>query len=214
MIAPKKNIPKSVRRREEIVQCATELFDKKGFFNTSLDDVAQAVGIKREALYYYYKNRTELLLAIIAPQATELINSLKEVISSSLPAKEKLRLAIQNHLDRFDRHCLEMTITLRDGVMGTSDPVREPMAKVWKSYEKLWTKLIADGQASGEFIVSGDPKMVSFGILGMCNWLSRWYKPDGSTSIEQLIDTYFKLVGEGLLPRSSSDKPESDIKKS
>ncbi|MGE4125568.1 MAG: TetR/AcrR family transcriptional regulator [Pusillimonas sp.] len=204
MTAPKKNIPKSVRRREEIVRCATELFDKKGFFNTSLDDVAQAVGIKREALYYYYKNRTELLLAIIAPQATELINSLKEVVSSNLPAKEKLRQAIQNHLDRFDRHCLEMTITLRDGVMGTSDPVREPMAKVWKTYEKLWTKLIADGQASGEFEISGDPKMVSFGILGMCNWLSRWYKPDGTTSIEQLIETYFKLVSEGLLPRPST----------
>ena len=201
MTAPKKNIPKSVRRREEIVQCATELFDKKGFFNTSLDDVAQAVGIKREALYYYYRNRTELLLAIIAPQATELIESLKEVVASSLPAKEKLRLAIQNHLDRFDRHCLEMTITLRDGVMGTSDPVREPMTKVWKSYEQLWTTLIADGQSSGEFNIAGDPKMVSFGILGMCNWLSRWYKPDGKTSIEQLIDTYFKLVSEGLLPR-------------
>ena len=201
MTAPKKNIPKSVRRREEIVQCATELFDKKGFFNTSLDDVAQAVGIKREALYYYYRNRTELLLAIIAPQATELIESLKEVVASSLPAKEKLRLAIQNHLDRFDRHCLEMTITLRDGVMGTSDPVREPMTKVWKSYEQLWTTLIADGQSSGEFNIAGDPKMVSFGILGMCNWLSRWYKPDGKTSIEQLIDTYFTLVSEGLLPR-------------
>ena len=78
------------------------------------------------------------------------------------------------------------------------------MAKVWKTYEKLWTKLIADGQASGEFEIFGDPKMVSFGILGMCNWLSRWYKPDGTTSIEQLIETYFKLVSEGLLPRPST----------
>jgi AcrR family transcriptional regulator len=186
------------------VRCATELFDKKGFFNTSLDDVAQAVGIKREALYYYYKNRTELLLAIIAPQAIELINSLEEVVSSGLPAKEKLRLAIQNHLDRFDHHCLEMTITLRDGVMGTSDPVREPMVKVWKTYEKLWTKLILEGQTSGEFEIVGDPKMVSFGILGMCNWLSRWYKPDGKTTVEELIETYFRLVSEGLLPRSSA----------
>lgn len=201
MTISKKNIPKSVRRREEIIQCATELFDKKGFFNTSLDDVAQAVGIKREALYYYYKNRTELLLAIIEPQALGLITSLRAIVKSTLPADEKLRLAIKNHLDRFDRHCLEMTITLRDGIMGASDPVRISMAKVWKTYERLWTQLIADGQAAGEFDTLGDPKMVAFGILGMCNWLSRWYKPEKKTSIEQLIDTYFHLISEGLLPR-------------
>src|SRR3546814_13480717 len=40
--------------------------------------------------------------------------------------------------------------------------------------------------------------MIAFGILGMCNWLARWYKPDKEVSIEQLIDTYFNLVSQGL----------------
>ncbi|TAL76187.1 MAG: TetR/AcrR family transcriptional regulator [Burkholderiaceae bacterium] len=198
MNLPLTTLSKSVRRREEIIQCATELFDKQGFFNTSLDDVAQAVGLKREALYYYFKNRTELLLAIIEPQAIDLIAGLESIVNSDLPAEEKLRRAMENHLERFDRHCLEMTITLRDGIMGTSDPVKASMTRVWKTYEKLWTSLIEKGQAFGQFDNTGDPKMVAFGILGMCNWLARWYKPDKAVSIEQLIDTYFKLVSQGL----------------
>ena len=64
---------KSERRREAILAHATELFDRKGYLNTSLDDVAQAVGLTREALYYYYRNRSEILLAIIEPQAAGLI---------------------------------------------------------------------------------------------------------------------------------------------
>src|SRR5690606_30685581 len=112
---PTAPLSKSMRRREEIIQTATELFDRQGFFNTFLDDVAQAIGLKREALYYYFKNRAELLLAIIEPQAIDLIAGLEEIVSSDLPSEQKLHRAMENHLDRFDRHCLEMTITLRDG---------------------------------------------------------------------------------------------------
>lgn len=198
MNLPTAPLSKSMRRREEIIQTATELFDRQGFFNTSLDDVAQAIGLKREALYYYFKNRAELLLAIIEPQAIGLIAGLEEIVSSDLPSEQKLHRAMENHLDRFDRHCLEMTITLRDGIMGSSDPVQSSMTRVWKTYEKLWTALIKEGQDSGQFQNIGDPKMIAFGILGMCNWLARWYKPDKEVSIEQLIDTYFNLVSQGL----------------
>ena len=159
------------------------------------------MGLKREAIYYYYKNRAELLLAIIEPQSTVLIEGLRNIISSPLPADEKLHHAIKNHLERFDRHCLEMTVTLRDGIMGSSDPVQTSMTRAWKTYEKLWTTLIKDGQDSGRFSLIGDPKMIAFGILGMCNWLARWYKPDHEISIDQLIETYFKLVGQGLIHR-------------
>ena len=190
---------KSERRREEILARATELFDRKGYLNTSLDDVAQAVGLTREALYYYYRNRSEILLAIIEPQAAGLIDGLKAIVEGSAPAAEKLRLAVRNHLERFDLHCLEMTITLRDGVMGTGDPVRGAMARIWKKYERMWIALVAQGQASGAFSTSGDPKMVAFGILGMCNWLARWYDPKKQTSIDEIIRTFSDLVSDGLV---------------
>ena len=190
---------KSARRREAIVAHATELFDRKGYLNTSLDDVAQAVGLKREGLYYYFRNRSEILLAIIEPQAAGLIDGLKAIVESSAPAGEKLHLAVRNHLERFDLHCLEMTITLRDGVMGTGDPVRGAMTRIWKKYERMWTTLIAQGQSTGEFAGTGDPKMVAFGILGMCNWLARWYDPKKKTSIEEIIQTFSDLVSRGLV---------------
>jgi TetR/AcrR family transcriptional regulator, cholesterol catabolism regulator len=193
---------KSDIRREAILRAATELFDRQGYANTSLDDVSQAVGIKREALYYYYRSRAEILLAIIGPQAAALIDGMKEVVASDDPAPVKLRSAVHNHLKRFDRHCLEMTISLRDGITNAGE-VGSAMSKIWKEYEQLWTSLIESGQRSGEFAALGDAKMVTFGILGMCNWLARWYNPRKPASLDEIIDTYFTLVSQGLVPRSA-----------
>lgn len=195
--------PRSSLRRETILRCATELFDRQGFSNTSLDDIAQAVGVTREALYYYYRNRSEILLAIIEPQSAALIEGLQAIVKAPSPANEKLRMAIQNHLQRFDRHCLEMTISLRDGLLNTNDPVRKSMVRTWKRYERLWRALITEGQISGEFERIGDARMIAFGILGMCNWLARWYDPRKQVAIDEIIETYFKLVSLGVVSRSS-----------
>jgi AcrR family transcriptional regulator len=192
---------KSDLRREAILRTAVDLFDRHGYVNTSLDDVARAVGIRREALYYYYRSRAEVLLAIIGPQTEALVEGMKAVMEGGASAPEKLELAIRNHLKRFDRHCLEMTISLRDGIMGASPEVRSAMQRVWKDYERMWTALVEQGQRDGSFVVLGEPKMVAFGILGMCNWLSRWYNPRKHASVDELIRTYFLMLTQGLLPR-------------
>jgi TetR/AcrR family transcriptional regulator, cholesterol catabolism regulator len=192
---------KSTLRRESILACALTLFDRNGYANTSMEDIAKAVGIRREALYYYYRNRAEILLAIIQPQAVALLEGVKAINASDAAPVTKLREAVRNHLERFDRHCLEMTVSLRDGVFEGDEAVHAQMGRIWKTYERLWVRLIAEGQRQGDFSSGGDPKMIAFGILGMCNWMARWYDPHGPVSVDQLIDTYFNLLAFGLAKR-------------
>src|SRR5262249_27495308 len=114
--------------------------------------------------------------------------------------------AIKNHLQRFDRHCLEMTISLRDVYLDDAKDVRAEMDQTWRRYEGMWTRIIAAGQASGEFAHCGDPKMIAFAILGMCNWLARWYDPGKSTSVEELIETYFEIIANGVVKSSATGR--------
>lgn len=196
---------KSAQRRNEILSRSTELFDRKGFANTSLDDIARAVGIKREGIYYYFRNRSEILLSIIRPQSEALLEGLRAILAdSSLDHPARLHAGIRNHLERFDRYCLEMTVSLRDGYFDDSvSDVREAMNRIWKDYERMWTELIAQGIAVGAFRKTGDPKMLAFGILGMCNWLARWYDPKGSISVDDMIEAYFDMIGQGLIEPSA-----------
>lgn len=193
---------KSQRRREDILKKATELFDRQGYANTSLDDIARAVGIAREGIYYYFKNRAEILLHIIEPRSLALIAGLRAILAA--PGRsyaEKLHDAVRNHLEQFDLHCLEMTVSLRDGHLEDARAVRAVMARIWKEYEALWTRLVAEGQRAGTFRAMGDPKMLAFGILGMCNWLARWYDPRKGVPISELVEAYSGLVGQGLVAR-------------
>jgi TetR/AcrR family transcriptional regulator, cholesterol catabolism regulator len=191
---------KSQRRREDILKKATELFDRQGYANTSLDDIARAVGIAREGIYYYFKNRAEILLHIIEPRSLALIEGLGAIMA--VPGQGyagKLHDAVRNHLEQFDLHCLEMTVSLRDGHLEDARAVRAVMARIWKEYEALWTRLVSEGQRAGEFRAMGDPKMLAFGVLGMCNWLARWYDPRKGVPISELVEAYSGLVGRGLI---------------
>lgn len=197
---------KSELRREAILKHALALFDLHGFANTSLDDIARATGVKREAIYYYFKNRAEILLCIIRPQTVALVEGLKAVVESDADATSKLYQAIRNHLQRFDRNCLEMTISLRDVYLDDAKDVRREMDKIWRHYESMWTRIVEAGQASGEFSYCGSPKMIAFAILGMCNWLARWYDPRKSVSVDELIETYFEMLAHGLVRRAGDQR--------
>ncbi|MGE0038693.1 TetR/AcrR family transcriptional regulator [Pseudorhodoplanes sp.] len=194
---------KSELRREAILRHALALFDLHGFANTSLDDIARETGIKREAIYYYFKDRAEILLCIIRPQTRSLVDGLEAVVKSDADSTTKLYEAMRNHLQRFDRHCLEMTISLRDVYLDDAKEVRREMDKIWRQYERMWTQIVAEGRASGAFSEVGDPKMVAFAILGMCNWLARWYDPRKSVSVDELIETYFSMLAYGLVNKGS-----------
>jgi AcrR family transcriptional regulator len=197
---------KSERRREEILRRATECFDRTGYANTTLDDIAKAVGIKREGIYYYFKNRSQILLEIIEPQSVALVEGITEIVGDAgLSPRQKFRAAIRNHLERFDRYCLEMTVSMRDGRFDGEPELRDAMTRVWKSYEAQWERLIEEGQADGTFRRIGDAKMLAFAVLGACNWLARWYDPRKPVTIEELIGSYTDLLSVGLFDGGGED---------
>ncbi len=199
--APKepRRAARSGARRTEILQRATECFDRLGYANTTLDDIARAVGIKREGIYYYFRNRAQILLEIIEPQSIELVEGIAAIVNdTTLGPRDRFRAAIRNHLVRFDRYCLEMTVSLRDGRFDGEPEVRDTMVRIWKEYEAHWVRLIAEGQERGDFRRIGEPKMLAFAVLGACNWLARWYDPRKPVTIDELIDSYTDLLSSGL----------------
>ena len=185
-------------RRSEILRRATEVFERQGVKQTSIEDIAKAVGIKREAVYYYFKGRREILAEIILPQSHSLLIGLRNISQSNRPFADKLHDAIENHLQSFNPSYLEMTVALReDHFFGTDQKFTE-LRRVWKQYSDMWTAMIADGQASGEFRGGHNPKFIAYAILGMCNWLSRWFDPGKGTPIEEIIESYFLFAFQGL----------------
>ncbi len=186
-------------RRIEILRRATELFERQGVANTSMEDIAKEVGIKREAIYYYFKSRPDILLTIILPQSKTLLLGLRNILRTDMSSREKLKAAFENHLNSFNPTYLEMTIALREHHFFKDTQKLDELRRMWKEYGELFTEMIGEGQARGEFKPQLNSKMIAFGILGMCNWMARWYDPEGEVSVEDVVETYFSMTVNGLL---------------
>lgn len=192
-IGPESHRP-GMKRREVILKRAGELFERNGFSVTSLQDIADAAGIAREGIYYYFKNKTQILLELILPISQSLMAGLMELLESDIDSVDKLRTAMRNHCGAFNPDYIEMTLALRNVYSEQEDEKLAELTTLWKEYEKSWIELIAQGQKTGAFVADLDPKIVAFGILGMCNWMSRWYDPDRSATIDEISDIFFRLV--------------------
>ncbi len=186
-------------RRLEILRRATEVFERQGINQTSIEDIAQAVGIKREGIYYYFKNRSDILAEIILPVSASLLSNLRNIRRTSMNSRDKLRAAIRSQLGSFNPSYLEMTVALRDDHFLKTDDRLAELRQVWKDHSAEWALLIREGQESGDLRPDLDPKIVAFGILGMCNWVSRWFHPSKEITLDEIIETYSAMAVDGLL---------------
>lgn len=185
-------------RRDEILRAAQDLFHRQGYANTSLDDIARAVGIKREGLYYYFPNRVQILITIIKPLGLQLRDRVREILESDASPEDKICQTVENHLMRFENRFAESKITLRDDYFAENEDVLAEMQPIWDDYEKLWVAIIQEGQDKGVFDVTLDPRLAHLGILGLCNWVARWYRPGQSIPVPDLIDMYNRMVLRSL----------------
>lgn len=199
-----------MNRKMQIVRRAAEIFMRKGVGQTSMEDIAGAVGIRREGLYYYFKGLGDILLEVILPQSKSLLLNLERIVSSRMTATEALHAAIQSHLDAFNPAYLEMSIALReDHSIRNPEKLRE-LREVWTEYGDLWVRIVERGQAAGELKPELNAKLVAFGLLGMCNWVSRWYDPSESISIEEIIETFSSMAATGLVsPAQAAGGPST-----
>ncbi len=185
-------------KRERITQkaielVASELFARKGFGATSLDDIAEALGATKGALYYHVRNKEEILRLIYLTVLTASEEPLRRIVESDLPPLEKLRRAVEHQTAVAADRSPAMTVFYREQHFLTGPFAREIILRK-KAYERYFERIIEEGQASGVFQSSIDPKIATYGLLGMCNWLSQWYRPEGQYSPQQIADMFLRMV--------------------
>jgi len=192
-------------RRTEILRRAAELFESQGVSNTSIEDIASAVGVKREAIYYYFKSRPDILLEVLMPSSRALLTGIRNINRTNMKSSEKLHEAIRNHLDSFTPGYLEMTVALREHHFFENNEKSKELQAHWAEYGEIWEDIISQGQENGEFNPELNAKVIAFGLLGMCNWLSRWFDPSGEVTIDEIIENYFTMTSTGIAAPGSAD---------
>ncbi len=189
---------------ERIFAEAVRIFKQKGYHASSVQDIADAVGLKKGSLYHYISSKEELLLEIFERSTGALTKRLQAIIASDLSPTDKLRQAIQAHLvalcDQLDLY----TVYLSESRALTGRVNAKVHAEA-ERHARLVEQILQEGIRSGDFR-SVDSKMVTHAILGMCNWLYQWYSPTGHLSPQEIATIFSDLVLHGLDVRAEKRK--------
>ncbi|MCH7874559.1 MAG: TetR family transcriptional regulator [Gemmatimonadetes bacterium] len=191
-------LQKRRRRRAEILHAALRAFREKGYHATTLDDIADRVGIGNTALYHYFPDKESILYDCHRESLAEVHRLLAEATSQYESAAAQLAYVIREHVR-------VMTETLEGSPLAFEVSALDPdhQAEVIAErdrYERGLRTIIVRGQRAGEFR-SVDPKIATFAILGAINWIARWFRPDGAIHTQELGREFASQLVGGLIGR-------------
>lgn len=193
-------------REETILRAAAHLFREKGYHNTSMQDLADALDLQKASLYHYIESKEDLLFRIIEYGGRMLQKQVKEVRATDLPPAEKLRLALENHAVGIMEN-LDLFSVFLNEYRNLSPPRRQQILRVRRQYEQMLMQILEEGIVSGDFRPV-NVKMAVMGLLGMLNWTRQWYSPDGPLSPREIAATLVDLALYGVMGEEARGKKQ------
>ncbi|MCE0761480.1 TetR/AcrR family transcriptional regulator [Pseudonocardia kujensis] len=191
----------------ELYEHATRLFAERGFAGTSLQDIADALGITRPALYYYVKSKDELLAKLVTEVTDGPLDELTALVERDRDPVQRLRGIVQVIVGRRTTQPARFRLLIRSEA--------ELPAELTAAYDesrravlKVIAGVIDDGVRAGRFRPV-DARVAALGVLGMCNWVAWWFHPGGKDTAEGVVDQLADMAVAALV-RPDHQAPEAE----
>jgi AcrR family transcriptional regulator len=189
----------SVPRR--LLSHATKLFAKKGFDRTSVQEIVEAAGVTKGAMYHYFDSKDDLLYEIYARVLREQTDQLEKVAVTEAPLRERLTAAASDVVVSTIANLDDNTIFMQS-MHQLSEEKRKAVRAERRKYHERFRSLIEEGQESGEFRADKPADVVVDFFFGSVHHLGSWYRRTGSLSARQVGDHYADLLLDALRPHA------------
>ena len=184
-------------RLAEVYRTAAQIILRKGYDATSVNDIANALGMTKAGLYHYISGKKELLFDIMTFGLDELRDECVNPASSIKDPTERLHFIITKHAELVTRGQGVITILVDEITALSPAQGRKITARKRDYFEKLRNTL-SQVKEEGK-LQDVNVTTAAFCILGMINWLSRWYRPEGPLTPDQIGEELCRIVLHGLI---------------
>jgi AcrR family transcriptional regulator len=191
---PKKSKPAT--RLEEVLESAANIFFAKGFHAARIEDVARDVGMLKGSLYYYIRSKEDLLFQLLLAGIEDGDAFIARQIDPARDPVEQLERAIRAQIDYIIENRVPFGLFLHE-FDALSGKRQHKLISVMSRYNSRFVELVRRGQEQRK-IIQGEPWIIVNGILGMCNWLYRWYDADQVSDSEQIKTVFLRMIFEGI----------------
>jgi len=192
--------PRATRKRIEILKSAAAAFRRRGYHGSTVEEIASALEMTKGSLYYYFRNKEEILYFCHDYSLDILLGVLEQARQSGRSPDGQLRALLQAFVHTIIDELRGTALTLDFQALSAS-LLREIVAKRDR-FERGIRNILQDGMDRGIFL-QADPKLLTFAILGAVNWIPRWYDPSGPAGSQQIAEAFADYLVGGLTGNSA-----------
>jgi len=181
-------------QRDRMLKAAAQCFNHKGYSGTSLKDVADILGLTDAALYYYVRNKEELVYLCYVRAADVGREAMERAVAEGETGLEQVRLYLRYHIEIIvgDRG----PIAILSEIPSLKADHRDEILKVSRSHSTNFEAMLEQGIADGS-IANCDVRMTGNAIMGSINWIPKWYHGD-ATMAAKIIAEFPAILAKGL----------------
>jgi AcrR family transcriptional regulator len=183
--------------RNDILEVSAQLFKKKGYSGTSMQDIAGEVGILKGSIYYYFNSKNEIFREVLDNGVNPVLKNAALIIAEKSTPKEKLRKLIHHHMGYVMDHNYSLVIFFQEREKLPAAQMKKYLEKR-DHYENIFREVLREGIEQGDF-PDVNVTLTVFAILGMCNWIIQWYNPKGAQNSEEIKEHMEYLIFERML---------------
>ena len=178
------------------MRTAADLFRERGYRATTLEHIAARMGMSKASLYKYFHAKEEMLAAISRGTIETFTRELSLVLGSGMPPEDKLRRVVRDHVRFVIANRSFLTVFFSEEA-NLPPRLARALAAQKDRYDKGVESIVSEGARRGVFR-DVPPRLVVFGLLGMLNWLYKWYDPRGRLGVREVAGQLSTLALAGL----------------
>jgi TetR/AcrR family transcriptional regulator len=182
--------------RGKLIKHGTELFYKKGFARSSIRDIGRAAGITSATLYYYFKNKDQLLYEIIKSIGDYLLAILDQTTREFADPEERLKQMVLRQISLLGEKRKEVKVYIEEQYQlppRLKKIVYQQHRKVYDTYLQTLEEI-----SKAKRLRINHLPTINFTMFAVMNWVYRWFKDDGGLTIEEVASMITCILFNGI----------------
>ncbi|WP_321958261.1 TetR/AcrR family transcriptional regulator [Burkholderia cenocepacia] len=186
------------RKRLAVLRTAARLFNEKGFHASSLDEVAERLHITKPTVYYYAKNKDEILFECVRMGLDMMQQAIRDITVTGGSAVEKFEAAMLEYAKIVTMDFGMCVIRIGEESLIPENRVKLRRLKADIDHE---FRILLEKSIEEKAFAPIEPKLGAFVVAGALSWIGRWYREDGQMTAEEIARQATSILLNGLRAR-------------
>jgi TetR/AcrR family transcriptional regulator, cholesterol catabolism regulator len=181
------------RRQQGVVLAAAKVFAERGYDQTSIQELAEAIGLAAGGLYHYIGSKERLLISICDQLMEPLLDGAQALVEEAAPPADRLRALVRLWVGHVVEHRDHMLVFQQERHVIERGAQWRGVRSSRKRFERLVDDALAGVETAGEAAFA-DRRLAVSALLGMVNHTAQWYRPRGRLTPREVADGYVDLL--------------------